>query len=69
MNIQMYKSKMALFGDTNASIAEYLGITPQTNSAKVNGTNGAEYSQGEISALKSRWKLTPTEIDKIFFAK
>ena len=67
MNVLLYKSKMALFGDTNASIAEYLGITPQTNSAKVNGTNGAEYSQGEISALKKRWKLTPVEVNDIFF--
>lgn len=68
MNIKLYKSKMALFGDTNASIAEYLKITPQTASAKANGTNGAEFSQGEIAKLKERWKLKPKEVDAIFFA-
>ena len=68
MNKKMYRSKMALFGDTNASIASYLGISPQRNSAKLNGTNGAEYSQGEIALIKTRWHLTATEVDQIFFA-
>jgi hypothetical protein len=68
MNKKMYRSKMALFGDTNASVAAYLGITEQRNSAKVNGTHGAEYSQKEIRMLKDRWKLTPKEVDAIFFA-
>lgn len=68
MNKNMYRSKMALYGDTNESIAAYLNITPQRNSAKVNGTNGAEYTQGEISLLKKRWNLTASEVDSIFFA-
>lgn len=68
MNKNMYRSKMALFGDTNESIATYLKITPQRNSAKVNGTNGAEYTQGEITMLKKRWKLSAREVDQIFFA-
>ena len=69
MNKKMYRSKMALFGDTNESVAKYLGISPQRNSAKVNGTKGAEYTQGEISKLKIRWKLSAEEVDQIFFAK
>ena len=68
MNLNLYRSKMAAFGDTNASVAAYLGITPQRNSAKKNGTNGAEYTQGEIAKLKVRWKLTAKEVDDIFFA-
>lgn len=68
MNKNMYRSKMAFFGDTNDSIAKYLDITPQRNSAKVNGTGGAEYTQGEIAMLKKRWKLTAKEVDQIFFA-
>jgi hypothetical protein len=67
MNKNKYRSKMALYGDTNESVADYLGITPQRNSAKVNGTGGAEYTQGEIAMLKKRWNLTPTEVDEIFF--
>jgi hypothetical protein len=68
MNKAKYRSKMAFFSDTNKSIADFLGITPQRNSAKVNGTHGAEYTQGEIAKLKDRWKLTAREVDEIFFA-
>ena len=68
MHIRKFKSKMALFGDSNASIAKYLGITPQRNSAKLKSTNGAQYTQGEISMLKTRWKLTAEEVDEIFFS-
>lgn len=68
MNKKMYRSKMALYGDTNASVAAYLGITEQRNSAKVNGTHGAEYTQNEIRMLKERWDLSAEEVDCIFFA-
>jgi len=68
MNKNLFKSKMALFGDTNQTVAEALNISPQRNSAKLNGTNGAEYTQGEICILKQRWHLTAEEVDLIFFA-
>lgn len=68
VNKKKYKSKMALFGDNNKMVAEALGITPQTNSAKLNHTNGADYTRGEIAVLKERWKLTAAEVDEIFFA-
>ena len=68
MDKKLFRSKMALFGDTNLTLAAYLGISPQRNSAKLNQTNGAEYSQGEIKKIKTRWKLTANEIDLIFFA-
>ena len=68
MNKKMFKSKMALYGDTNESVARALSITPQRNSAKLNGTGGAEYTQGEIAILKLRWELSPDEVDQIFFA-
>lgn len=69
MNKKLYRSKMALNDDTNLSIAMTLGITPQRNSAKVNGTKGAEYSCGEIIKIKKRWSLTPEEVDAIFFTE
>ncbi len=68
MNKRLFKSKMALFGDTNASLAAFIGISPQRCSAKLNGTNGAEYTQGEILSIKNRWNLTSEEVDAIFFA-
>lgn len=68
MNIRIFKSKMALYGDTNGSLAKALRISSQRCSAKVNSTNGAEFTQSEISTIKSRWNLTAEEIDAIFFA-
>ena len=68
MNIKLFKSKMVLAGDTNASLALALGITPQTNSAKLNGTHGSEYTRREIELIRNRWNLTAEEIDLIFFA-
>lgn len=67
MNKNMYRSKMALYGDTNVTIANALGISPQRNSAKLNGTHGAEYTCGEIAVLRERWNLTAEEVDEIFF--
>ena len=67
MNKRLFKSKMVLYGDNNKTLSNALGISPQRNSAKLNETNGAEYTQGEITAIKNRWHLTPVEIDLIFF--
>ena len=68
MNKKLYRSKMVLHGDTNATVAAALGISPQRNSAKVNGTHGADYTQQEILTLKLRWGLSAEEVDAIFFA-
>lgn len=69
MDKRLYRSKMVLNGDTNESIARALGITPQRNSAKVNGTHGADYNCSEIMIIKERWNLSAEEVDAIFFAK
>ena len=58
---------MILHKDTNVTLGKALDIAYQTVSAKLNNTNGAEFTQGEITILKERYSLTPEEIDKIFF--
>lgn len=68
MNKKMLESKMKLFGDTNATLAQAIGISPQSLSAKKNETNGKEFNQGEIVKIKERYKLSSEEIDNIFFA-
>lgn len=68
MNKRLFKSKMALYGDSNATLAAAIGISPQRCSAKLNGTNGAEYTQKEIMCIKNRWNLTADEVNSIFFA-
>ena len=55
-------------GDTNKTLAEYLGISEQSVSKKINET-GTEFKQGEISMIKKRYSLTGDQIDSIFFAE
>lgn len=67
MNKNLLKSKMALFGDTGAILAEYLGISQNTFSLKLNGD--AVFTQPEIQKIKEKYKLTSEEIDQIFFGQ
>ena len=66
MNKERLKSVMALHSDTSKGLAEYLGISEQSVSAKIN-EKGSEFKQKEIAAIKARYNLTPEQIDSIFF--
>lgn len=68
MNGDMLREIMAFFGDTNESLANVLGISASTFSAKINEKRGAEFNQGEIIKIIKRYNLTTDEIEKIFFA-
>jgi hypothetical protein len=67
VNKKALKSKMALVDYTWGALAKALGITPTTLSAKINETNGAEFTQGEILFIKERYNLTANEVVEIFF--
>lgn len=67
MNKELLKSVMALFGDTNASLADYLGISEQSFSNKIN-ENGTEFRKREIVKIKIRYRLDSDMVDRIFFA-
>ncbi len=58
---------MKAHGDTGTMLASYLGMARSTFSAKINETNGAEFTQGEIYKIKDKYLLCAEEIDKIFF--
>lgn len=66
MNKSRLKCIMTLHGDTNKDIAELLGISEQSVSAKIN-ENGTEFKQGEITKIKDKYSLSPVEVDAIFF--
>lgn len=67
MNKGLLRSIMVLNGDTNKDLADCLGITEQSVSAKLN-ENGSEFKQSEIARIKARYNLTSDQIDQIFFA-
>ena len=58
---------MKLHGDTQEVLANYIGISVQRLNAKLNRTNGAEFTQGEISKIKEKYNLTDEEVVLIFF--
>ena len=68
MNKNELVSVMKKHGDRNEDIAKYIGIVPQTFSYKLNGTNGASFTQKEIQKIKEKYNLSAEQIDTIFFA-
>ena len=68
MNKALLRSVMALYGDTNKDLADYLGISEQSLSKKIN-ENETEFKQGEIKRIKVRYNLSADQVDLIFFAE
>ena len=69
MDKSRLESVMRLFGDTGGSLAEYLGIARSTFSAKINETNGAEFTQSEIRMIKEKYNLDANDVVLIFFTQ
>ena len=67
MKKEQLRSIMVLHGDTNKDLADYLGISEQSVSNKIN-ENGTEFKQGEIAHIKTKYNLSSEQIDNIFFA-
>lgn len=53
-------------GDSRVNLSDYLGITYQTLSKKLNGH--FEFTLAELKAIKDRYKLSDSEFCQIFFA-
>ena len=67
MNKNKLESVMKLHGDTGTVLSNYFGIASSTFSAKLNETNGAEFTQGEIAAIRRKYNLTDSDVVDIFF--
>ena len=65
MNKNALKAIMALHADTRKTLAAALNISEQTVGDKINGQS--DFKQSEIKALINRYKLTPEQVDEIFF--
>lgn len=65
-DVNLLKSKMALFGDTNfvGCLAEILHISRTTASKKLNGN--LSFTQPEITILTKKYGLSGDEIKNIF---
>lgn len=67
LNKQLLASVLAKNGDTQSDLAKVLGLSLSRTNAKINETDGAQFTQNEIAAIKKAYTLTAKEIDEIFF--
>ncbi len=68
MNKLSLESIMKKFGDTQSSLAEYLGITRTSINKKINEKNGSSFTQPEMKAIIDKYSLSADDINEIFFA-
>ena len=68
MDKNLLNSFMARFGDTQRTLADAMGISLSRLNAKINETGGAEFSQGEMGFIASRYQLSADDVVNIFFA-
>jgi len=67
MNKPLLRSIMVLFGDTNKTLADYLGISEKSVNDKIN-ERGTEFKKREIAAMKKRYSLSDEQVIQIFFS-
>ena len=68
MNVNLLKGKMREKGLTQQAVAVKIGVSLSRFNAKLNGRKGAEFSLGEVQALRRMLDLTAKQTDQIFFA-
>ena len=66
MDVNLLKSKMALYGDNQVKLAEALNITTNSMCKKLQEKN--EFKRSEIEIIAKRYELTSDEIKEIFFS-
>ena len=67
MNKRELESIMKKYGDTQASLALFLGISRGCLNNKINERGEASFTQPEIAAMKQKYNLSSEDIDRIFF--
>lgn len=66
MNKDLLKGHIRSCGMTQGDVAAKMGLSLSRFNAKINGTGGAEFSLGEIQALKRILSLSSVQVDLIF---
>ncbi len=67
MNAPLLKGRMAELSMTQQSVAEKIGLSLSRFNAKLNGTQGAQFTLRDIQQLKTTLNLSAESIDAIFF--
>ena len=67
MNILLLKGEFRSKAMTQQQVADGIGISLSRFNAKLNNTRGAEFTLGEVRAIKRLLQLSPESVDRIFF--
>lgn len=67
MNKALLSSYMAKFLDTQASLADAMGLSLSRLNAKINEAHGAAFNQAEMAFIIGRYNLSNNEACEIFF--
>lgn len=67
MNVALLKGEIRARSLTQKDVASRIGISLSRFNAKLNNSGGAEFSLGEIRAIKQLLELSPEIVDRIFF--
>lgn len=67
MNGALLKGEIRAREMTQEDVASKIGISLSRFNAKLNSSGGAEFSLGEVRAIKSFLGLTSDQVDVIFF--
>lgn len=67
MNGDLLKGEIRAKAMTQEDVARNIGVSLSRFNAKLNNTNGAEFSLGEVRAIKDLLGLTSDKVDLIFF--
>ena len=67
MNKDMLKGQIRSMGMTQGDIAEKIGVSLSRFNAKINETDGAEFSLGEVQAMKDLLHLNSDQVNQIFY--
>lgn len=67
MDANLLKGKMKEKALTQSDVADKIGLSLSRFNAKLNNSAGAEFSLGEIRALKELFSLNADQVDQIFF--
>ena len=67
MNINLLKGKMRELALTQEAVAAKLGVSLSRFNAKLNERKGAEFSLGELQALRGILQLNAEQTEQIFF--
>jgi len=65
MNSNMLKSVIVKNGDTQAKLADAMGMQVSALNQRINGQ--IEFRRNEINFIKNRYNLSADEVDVIFF--